>query len=190
MIAGAAWIACAMLWTAPCAQAQEVHKCTVNGQVLYQAQACAAGDVVLPAVPTPSDQERRQAGVDLSRQRVQAATGRIIRPVYVAPPPLPRPPPAIVQSSTTVIVLPEAGHGTVVIHQTSRALAQIAYPGSQKPLTNCEKLNRDYGELQDRRTQLRAPGDLPARDELLRKAEADLEHVRAMAQASTCALTR
>ena len=42
----------AALWAAVATQAQEVHKCTVNGQVSYQAKPCAPGDVVLSTAPT------------------------------------------------------------------------------------------------------------------------------------------
>ena len=33
----------ATLWAAVAVQAQEVHKCTVNGQVTYQAKPCPGG---------------------------------------------------------------------------------------------------------------------------------------------------
>ncbi len=191
----AARIALAALWSAVGAQAQDVHKCTINGQVVYQAQPCASGDVVLPTAPMPSDQERRQASTDLSRQRLQAATGRIVRPVYVPqPPPPPPPPPPIVipatTTSTTVIMTPSAG--TVIVHQTTRTAAQPVYPvyQNQKPLNNCEKLNRDNNEAQDRREQLRAPGELASRQEMLQKAEADVLHIQQMSAASNCRLTR
>jgi hypothetical protein len=87
--------ASAMLLAAAAAHAQDVHKCTVNGAVTYQAQPCPSGDVVLQAPPTPSDQEVNQARGDLQRQRFQAATGWIVPPRIVRPPRLnPRQPPA------------------------------------------------------------------------------------------------
>jgi len=189
-VAGAAL---ALLCAAAGAHAQDVHKCSVNGQVVYQAQACPANDVVLQAAPTPSEQETRQAQNELWRQRMQAASGRIARPVYVPPPaPPPPPPPRMVMPSTTTttVIMEPAGGGRVIIHQTTRTPAQVVYPSDQKPLNNCEKLNRDNGELLDRREQLRAPGELATRGELLRKAETDLAHVQDMAKASNCKLAR
>lgn len=189
----AARIALAALTSAGAAQAQDVHKCTIDGQVRYQAQPCPSGDVVLQAAPTPSDQEQRQAGVDLSRQRWQAATGRLLRPAYVPPPPPPSPPPVVVPAtttSTTVIVSSSGSRGTLIVHQTTRTAGQSLYPAYQKPLNNCEKLNRDNSELLDRRDQLRAPGELASRQQMLDKAEADLAHVREMATASNCRLAR
>ena len=186
-------VAVAALFAAACAQAQEVHKCTISGQVLYQALPCPSGDVVLPSVPTPSEQERRQASNDLSRQRSQAASGRIMRPVYASPPPPAPPLPQPVSAgttTTTTITIPAAGHGPVVVRQTTSTPSRPPNPVWQKPLNNCEKLNRDSVDLQDRRDQLRAPGELGTRQELLQKAEADLAHVQEMAKASSCRLTR
>ena len=183
--------AVAALFAAAGAQAQEVHKCTINGQVHYQALPCPSGDVVLPSAPMPSEQEQRQATTDLSRQRNQAATGRLYRPVYVPPPPPPPPLPQVMAGSTTTttITIPEPGHGPVVVHQTTTTPPPPRPAGPPpKPLNNCEKLNRDYGELRDRRDQLRAPGELATRKELLQKAEADLAHVQEMAKASVCRL--
>ncbi|HEY8975719.1 MAG TPA: DUF4124 domain-containing protein, partial [Burkholderiaceae bacterium] len=51
----------AALFATVAVHAQEVHKCTVNGTVTYQARPCATGDVVLPPAPMPSDQDTRQA---------------------------------------------------------------------------------------------------------------------------------
>jgi hypothetical protein len=186
-------VAVAALFAAAGVQAQDVHKCTINGQVHYQALPCPSGDVVLPSAPMPSEQEQRQAKTDLSRQRNQAASGRIYRPVYVPPPPAPPPAPPQVMagSTTTTITIPEPGHGPVVVRQTTSAPSpQPLGPPNQKPLSNCEKLNRDNVELQDRRDQLRAPGELATRRDLLQKAEADLAHVQEMARASTCKLAR
>jgi len=191
--ARAAWTALAALWATTGAQAQDVHKCMVNGQVVYQAQSCAGADTVLPQAPTPSDQESRQARNELSRQRMQAATGRLYRPAYVPPPPPPPPPPVFLPPSTTtttITVVPESGKGSVTIRQTTHTPGRVVYSPPQKPLTNCEKLDRDNGELIDRRDQLRAPGELASREEMLRKAEADLAHVKDMARAGNCRLTR
>ena len=63
--------ALAALFATAAVHAQEVHKCTVNGAVTYQAKPCATGDVVLPVAPTPSEQETRQAQEDLQRQQRQ-----------------------------------------------------------------------------------------------------------------------
>jgi hypothetical protein len=183
----AACVVLASLWTGIGAQAQNIHKCMVNGQVSYQSTPCPASDVVLQAAPTPSEQESRQARVDLSRQRFQAATGTIARPIYVSPPPPPPPPPNSPVTTTTVIVMPSAGRGTVIVRQTTRGTTSSA---SQKPLTNCEKLNRDNNEAQDRREQLRAPGELASRREMLQKAEADVMHIQQMSAASNCRLAR
>jgi hypothetical protein len=76
----------AALLAAVAAQAQDVHKCTVNGAVTYQSTPCPAGDVVLPTAPTPSDQETRQARADQNRLRFEAATGRIYRRTTQNPP--------------------------------------------------------------------------------------------------------
>lgn len=183
----AACVALASLWTAIGAHAQDVHKCAVNGQVSYQSTPCPASDVVLQAAPAPSEQESRQARIDLSRQRFQAATGTLSRPVYASPPPPPPPPPIPAVTTTTLIVMPSAGRGAVVIRQTVRGSPSSAY---QKPLTNCEKLNRDNNEAQDRREQLRTPGELASRQEMLQKAEADLTHIQQMSVASNCRLMR
>ena len=178
----------AALFGAASAQAQDVHKCTINGAVSYQSTPCPSGDVVLQTPPTPSDQEQRQARSDLSRQRVQAATGWIMRPTVVPPPPPPPPPPSPgTTTTTTIIVLPEnAAKRTVIIRQTRNAVP--APP--PKPLNNCEKLNRDNDEAQDRRTQLRAPSELASHDDLLKKAEADVARVAQLATASNCHLKR
>ncbi len=166
-----------------CAHAQDVHKCMANGQASYQSGPCPTSDVVLQSAPTPSDQETRQARGELSRQRFQAATGTLSRPVY-APPPSPSPSPV---TTTTVVVMPSSGRGAVIIRQTTTGSTSLA---SQKPLTNCEKLNRDNGEARDRRDQLRAPGELASRQEMLQKAEADVTHIQQMSAASNCRLAR
>ena len=176
----------ATLFGAAAAQAQDVHKCTINGAVTYQAKPCPSGDVVLQAPPTPSDQETRQARSDLSRQRFQAATGWIMRPAYVPPPPPPPPPPPATTTTTTIVVLPTATSRGVIIRQT-RSGPPAPPP---KPLNNCEKLNRDNDEAVDRREQLRAPSELASHEELLQKAEADVSRISQLATASNCRLKR
>lgn len=172
-------VALAALFAAVAAQAQEVHKCTINGAVTYQARPCPSGDVVLPTAPTPSDQELRQARVDQSRQRYQAATGQYLRPVIVPPPP----PPAN-NTTTTIYVLPGAdGQRAMVIRQTSRGT-----PAPARPLTNCEKLNRDNVEAVDRRDQLKAPSELASHAEMLAKAEGEVSRISQLALASNCQL--
>ena len=177
-------VALAVLCGAGAAQAQDVHKCTVNGAVTYQSTPCPASDVVLPAAPTPSDQESRQARVDLSRQRMQAASGRILHPI-VAPPPPPPPPPVANVTTTTTIVMQGTGR-SLTIRQTRTG---PALPPA-RPLNNCEKLNQDNDEAQDRRAQLRAPSELASHDELLHKADADVARIAQLAAASNCHLKR
>ena len=167
---------------AAAAQAQDVHKCTINGAVSYQSTPCPSGDVVLQAPPTPSEQEQRQARSDQYRQQFQAATGRIFRPVPVPPPP----PPVVAGATTTTTIIVSQGPKRVIIRQT-RTGAPTPPP---KPLTNCEKLNQDNDEAQDRRVQLRAPSELASHDELLRKAEADVTRIAQLATASNCHLKR
>ena len=176
----------AALFGASAAQAQDVHKCTVNGAVSYQSTPCPAGDTVLQAPPTPSDQEQRQARSDLSRQRMQAATGWIMRPTPVPPPPPPPPPPSPV-TTTTIIVLPANATKRTIIIRQARAAAPTPPP---KPLNNCEKLNQDNDEAQDRRAQLLAPSELASHDDLLHKAEADVARIAQLATASNCHLKR
>jgi hypothetical protein len=170
------------------AQAQDVHKCTINGAVIYQSTPCTSGDVVLQAPPTPSDQEARQARNDLNRQHLQAATGRIWRQTLVPPPPPPPPPPRVATSTTTVIVLPNAGQGAVIVRQT-RTTTTVATP-PPKPRDNCEKLNWDNNEALDRRDQLRTPSDLASHAAMLQKAEADVTRVSQLASAANCHLLR
>ncbi len=185
-VAGAALAA---LFAAPVAQAQDVHKCTVNGAVTYQSTPCATGDVVLQAPPTPSDQEARQARSDLNRQHMQAATGRIWRATPVPPPPPPPPPPpSPVTNTTTIVVLPNTGQGTVIIRQTRSSATLPAPP--PKPRNNCEKLNWDNDEAVDRREQLRAPSELASHAALLQKAENDVARIAQLATASNCQLKR
>lgn len=180
--------ACALLgslWTMVGAQAQDVHKCMTSGQATYQAGACPTSDVLLQAAATPSDEETRQARSELSRQRLQAATGTLRRPVYVSPPPPPRQ--AAPVTTTTVVVMPAGGRGAVIIRQTTTGSLSPAF---SRPLTNCEKLNRDNIEASDRRDQLRSPGELASRQEMLQKAEADVVHIQQMSAASNCKLGR
>lgn len=170
--------------------AQEVHKCTVNGAVTYQARPCAAGDVVLPPPPTPSDQETRQAQADLQRQRRQAASGWIWRQTVVPPPP-PPPPPPMPRSETTVILVPTDSADVVIIrrkHSKAALIAPAPTPPA-RPLNNCEALNRDNAEALDRREQLRVPSELASHQQLLDKAEADVARIRQLATASNCRLT-
>lgn len=171
-------LALAALFAATAAQAQEVHKCNINGAVTYQSTPCPAADVVLPTAPAPSEQELRQARVDQSRQRWQAATGVILRPTYVPPPP-----PPSGDTTTTIVVLPSAGHNGMVIRQTTRGYAPAA-----RPLSNCEKLNRDSTDAIDRRDQLRAPSELASHAELLQKAESEVLRLQQLAMASNCRL--
>ena len=167
----------AALFGAVAAQAQDVHKCTINGAVSYQSTPCPSGDVVLQAPPTPSDQEQRQARSDHYRQQFQAATGRIFRPV-----PVPPPPPPMVAGTTTTTIIVFQGPKHAIIRQT-RTAAPTPAP---KPLNNCEKLNQDNDEAQDRHTQLRAPSELASHDELLKKSEADIARIAQLASASHC----
>ena len=174
-------VALAALFAAVTAQAQEVHKCTVHGAVTYQSTPCPAGDVVLPSVATPSDQEMRQARVDQNRQRYQAATGQYLRPIVVPPPP---PPPSNTTTTTTIVVLPgSTGGRSMIIRQTTHGT-----PPPAKPLTNCEKLNRDNIDAVDRRDQLKAPSELASHAELLAKAEAEVTRISQLAMASNCPL--
>ncbi len=172
----------AALLAAVAAQAQDVHKCTVNGAVTYQSTPCPAGDVVLPTAPTPSDQETRQARADQNRQRFEAATGRIYRQTLVPPPPPPPPPPAV-STTTTIVVLPGAGRNGVIIRQTQTTHNP---PAPAKPLNNCEKLNRDSADAVDRRDQLRAPSELASHAEMLQKAESEVTRLQQLATASNC----
>ncbi|MBC7663642.1 MAG: hypothetical protein H7276_07570 [Caulobacter sp.] len=171
----------AALFAATAAQAQEVHKCNVNGAVTYQSTPCPAADLLLPTAPTPSDQELRQARVDQSRQRWQAATGVLMRPTYVPPPP--PPPSGDSTTTTTIVVLPSAGHNGMVIRQTTHG-----YTPPAKPLSNCEKLNRDSTDAIDRRDQLRAPSELASHAEMLQKAESEVLRLQQLAMASNCKL--
>jgi len=172
----------AALFAAVAAQAQEVHKCTANGTVTYQAKPCPAGDVVLPAAPMPSEQDQRQARADLSRQRYQAATGQILDRRLVPPPP---PPPAQQTSTSTDYYLVTTKHGrSYLLRETTRT--PVAPP--PKPLNNCERLNQEYAAAEDKRVQLKVPSELASHDELLRNAEADVARLRELAQASHCNL--
>jgi hypothetical protein len=175
-------VALAALFAAVAAQAQEVHKCTINGAVTYQAKPCPSGDVVLPTAPTPSDQELRQAQVDQNRQRYQASSGRYLRPTIVPP----SPPPSNTSTTTTIFVLPGSdGQRSMVIRQTTRGT-----PPPAKPLTNCEKLNHDNLEAVDRRDQLRTPSDLASHGEMLARAEGEVTRITQLAMASNCQLKR
>ncbi|MEO5686712.1 MAG: DUF4124 domain-containing protein [Burkholderiaceae bacterium] len=174
-------IALAALFAAVAAQAQEVHKCSVNGTVTYQSTPCPAGDVVLPTAATPSDQELRQARADQNRQRYQAATGQYQRPLVVAPPP---PPPSNGGTTTTIFLLPgAAGQRDMIIRQTTHGT-----PAPAKAPNNCEKLNRDNAEAVDRRDQLKAPSELASHAQMLAKAEGEVTRIAQLATASNCQL--
>ena len=180
--------ALAALFATAAVHAQEVHKCTVNGAVTYQARPCATGDVVLPAAPTPSEQETRQAQEDLRRQHRQASSGWIYRQTLVPPPPPPPPPPP---STTTIIVLPGDSADAIIIrrkHPKHASTATTAWTPPPPPLNNCEKLNRDNAEAADRVQQLRAPSELASHDELLQKAQADVARIQQLATAGNCRL--
>ena len=181
----AAGVALAALFAAASAQAQEVHKCIVNGTVNYQAMPCPSDDVVLQAPPTPSEQETRQARVDLSRQRFEAATGRILRPAWVAPRPPPPPATVTVTTTTTTIIYPTAP--AVIVQQTT---SRSSRPVPSKPLTHCEKLDRDHAEAVDRREQIRVATDLPSHAQALQKSDDDVARIRQLAGAANCHLSR
>ncbi len=182
-----AGIALAGLFWAAAAPAQEVHKCTVNGAVSYQPTPCPQGDVVLPPPPTPSDQEVSQARVDQSRQRFQAATGRIARPMRVQPPPPPPPPPPPAVVSTTIIVLPGDAAPTVIVQQ--RRVAVAARPArSARPLTHCEQLDRDHDQALANREQARAATDLPTQAALVKNADTNVARIVQLATAGYCHL--
>ncbi len=186
----AAGVALAVLAATAVVQAQEVHKCTLNGAVTYQAMPCPSGDVVLQAPPTPSEQEARQARTDLSRQRFEAASGRVLRPVYVtprpAPPPPPPPPPVTTMTTTTTVVVDPYSPPVILRQTTSRTTSTLP----QKPMTNCERLDRDNAAALDRRELVRAATDLPAHAQALQQAEDDAARIRQLAAASNCPLTR
>ena len=193
------------------AAAQEVHKCTVNGQAVYQAGPCSGKDAVVDTGPVPSDAERRAGQADAARQRMEAATGRIYvpRPLLAPPPryvpPTPRPlivappPPSrtVIMSSTTVNVFQGTQgansvtrvttHRTTVVNDGARSYPPATLP---PPRDNCERLNRDLDEALDRRDAMKAPGELRNRQEMLDKAIADADRVRALAHASNCRLAR
>jgi hypothetical protein len=171
-----AGVALAALCCAAAASAQEVHKCTINGAVSYQPTPCPQGDVVLQPPPRPSDQEILQARVDQSRQHFQAATGRIARPIRVAPPP-PPPPPIV---TTTIVVLPSNTYSTVIIRQRRAAPA--------RPLTNCEQLNRDNEQALANREQARAATDLPSQAALVKNADTNVARIVQLATAGNCHL--
>jgi hypothetical protein len=163
----------AALFATAAVQAQEVHKCTVDGAVTYQAKPCASGDVVLPPAPTPSEQETRQAQAELQRQRRQAAAGWLYRPsslpsMYTGP-----------ANDWSGAVVANPGLRSP-LRTTSRAT----------PLNNCEQLDRDIVEATDRRDQLRGPSELTSREELLKKAESDIARTRQLATAGNCRLSR
>ncbi len=172
-------VALAALLAAAPAPAQEVHKCTANGSVTYQSKPCPTGDVTLPAAPTPSDQELRQARADQSRQRYQADTGQIIDRTIVPPPP---PPAQATTTETTVYVLPGANGRAYLVRKTTRP----AEP--PKPLSNCDKLNADYAAAVDKYQQLKAPSELASHAELLRNANNEVARIRQLAEASHCNL--
>jgi hypothetical protein len=183
--------ALAALFATVAVHAQEVHKCTVNGAVTYQARPCATGDVVLPAAPTPSEQETRQAQEDLRRQRRQASSGWIYRQNVVPPPPPPPSPPPP-STTTTIIVLPGDSADAIIIRRkhTRRASSTTTsdWTPPPPPKDNCEKLNRDNVEAVDRVQQLRAPSELASHDALLRKAQDDVARIEQLATASNCRL--
>ena len=171
-----AGVALAALSCMAAAHAQEVHKCTIDGAVSYQPTPCPQGDVVLQPPPTPSDQEILQARVDQSRQRFQAATSRIARPIRVPPPPPPQPAPV----TTMIVVLPGNTYSTVIIRQ------RRAVPA--KPLTNCEQLDRDNDQALANREQARAATDLPTQAALVKNADTDVARIVQLATAGHCHL--
>ena len=178
----ASGLALAGLFAAVAAPAQEVHKCTINGSVTYQAKPCPSGDVVLPTAPVPSDQDQQQAKADLRRQRYQAATGRILDRQIVPPPP---PPPTTSTTQTTVYVLPGSNGQTYVVRQTTRTPGA---PAPTKAQSNCDKLNSDYAAAVEKRQQLLAPSELTNHAQILQAAEDDVTRIRQLAQASNCNL--
>ena len=177
-------VALLVLSVAASAQAQEVHKCTVNGAVTYQPMPCPQGDVMLETPATPSDQEIRQARANQSRQRYQAATGWVMRPTRVAPP-RPAPPP-IVTTTTTIVYFAGDLYPALIIRQQQRAAA--ARPA--KPLSNCEQLNVDNDNAFERRDLLRLPDERAAHPDLLKGAEDDVARIAQLAKAGYCRLNK
>jgi len=175
-----AGLALAGLSCAAAAPAQEVHKCTINGAVSYQPTPCPQGDVVLQAPPTPSDQEVMQARVDQSRQRFQAATSRIARPVRVPPPPPPPPPPPTIVTTTIVVLPNDNTYSTVVIHQRRT--------GRTRPLTNCQQLDRDRAQALADREQARVATDLATQPALVKNADTNVARIEQLATAGNCHL--
>jgi hypothetical protein len=181
-----AGVALVALFAAASAQAQEVHKCTVNGAVTYQPTPCPQDDVMLEAPATPSDQEIRQARADQSRQHYQAASGWIMRPTRVAPPrPAPPPPPPVVTTTTTIIFFAGDLYPALIIRQQRAAAAR-----SSRTLTNCEQLNVDNENALERRDLLRLPDERAAHPDLLKDAEADVARVTQLAKAGYCRLNK
>jgi hypothetical protein len=141
--------------------AQSVHKCIVNGSVVYQAAACPAANeeksLVLP--PPPSQQELLDATANARLQSYQANTGTIVSP------------------SQRRYDRKAAPHLTPSLQQAPTA-AQ----------TNCEKLNETYHDAQYRRDELQAPGAGATRAAALQRAQDDIARTSEQAALSHCQL--
>ncbi len=187
--------ACCIVGTAlgaPAAWAQDVHKCTVGGQVQYQARPCAGSDVVVQTPATPSAQEMRDANDDLRRQRWEAATGRLLPrpPQRVAPPSFQQQPQTASTTTTTTTIIVNSATSHSVIHSTTRTVQ----PGTSSqslalppPRNNCEKLNRDNDEALSRRDELSAPSELASRQQRLADVQAQLTRIREWRRRATAA---
>jgi hypothetical protein len=141
--------------------AQSVHKCIVNGSVVYQAAACPAANeeksLVIP--PPPSQQELLDATANARLQNYQANTGTIVSP------------------SQRRYDRKVAPHLTPSMQQAPTAAE-----------TNCEKLNQTYHDAQYRRDELQAPGTGATRVAALQRAQDDIARTAEQASLSHCQL--
>ena len=178
-LAHAAIAAVACLAAAGAVQAQSVHKCTVNGQVTYQAAPCAAGEAPVTLPPGPSTQEQQDARADASRQRYEADSGVLVRKRASAKR-------AQRADGGRSYEPPVADH---MIVDDRSAWGQPA-PAPVVGADACSQINARYREAMDRRDAMKAPGELADRQAKLQKATDDADRAVAEGVAAHCKLTR
>jgi len=144
------------------AKAQAVHKCIVNGTVVYQAAACPAANeqksLVIPAAP--SQQELLDATANGRLQSVSPGNGNRV----VAPRRYER------------------------IQNENLQLTPSLQDDEVEPEDNCERLNKTYHEAQYRRDELSAPGTGAHRAEALQRAWDEINQAQQRAAATHCHL--
>lgn len=166
MVRSTGWamgIALAVLAQVGNVQAQSVHKCVINGSIVYQVAACPSANDGKSAVipPPPTQQELLDATANGRLQNYQASTGTIVSPA------------------------PRRYDGR---NQGTPNLTPSLQEAQPAPRSNCETLNQSFHDGQYRRAELSAPGAGAARPEALQRVNDDLKRIAEQANTTHCPL--